>query len=81
MKCRTCGSEVPDSPPTLRPRERETLEHMARGASHADIARAMFISLNTAYQYTKRVRLFFGVTTCEEAVAKARLWDVLGEES
>lgn len=78
MKCPTCRGSGQVSPkPTLRPREMEALKLLAQGLDHPAVAKRMFIGLNTAYQYSKRIRAYFGVESTQEAVAKAVLWDVI----
>jgi DNA-binding CsgD family transcriptional regulator len=61
----------------LSKREREVLELLASGMTHPDIARELWLGLNTVYAHSKRIRRYFGVHTTLEAVAKARLWDVI----
>lgn len=79
MKCPRCDGtgRVSDKPPTLRPRELEALRLLAQGLNHPTVAKRMFVGLNTAYQYSKRIRAYFGAKSTREAVAKAVLWDVV----
>lgn len=65
----------------LFPRRLEVLEYLAQGLSHGQIAKKMYLSYNTVRSHTLYIRHFFGVHSNVEAVAKARLWDVIGEES
>ncbi|PWK81667.1 DNA-binding CsgD family transcriptional regulator [Lentzea atacamensis] len=74
MKCSECGAV---KPPALRPRELQALSLLAEGLEHPEVAGRMFIGLNTAYQYSKRIRAYFGASSTPEAVAKARLWGVI----
>jgi putative two-component system response regulator len=55
----------------LTRRERETLAHLARGLSLADIAEAMTISLNTARNHTQRLIEKLGAHSKLEAVVIA----------
>lgn len=78
MKCPECGAVKPAvKVPALRPREMETLGLLAQGLDHPEVAARMFVGLNTAYQYSKRIRAYFGVTSTPEAIDKARLWGVI----
>lgn len=74
MKCPECGSA---KPPSLRPRELEALKLLAEDLDPIKAALAMFVTTNTIHQYARRIRTFFGVESNAEAVAKARLWDVI----
>ncbi|MCB0719260.1 MAG: response regulator transcription factor [Bacteroidetes bacterium] len=53
---------------TLSEREREVLEHIARGAANADIAEALFISLSTVKKHAASVYDKLGVKTRAQAV-------------
>lgn len=77
MKCPECGAVVTAKARTLRPRELQALSLLAEGLDHPEVAARMFIGLNTVYQYSKRLRAFFGVTSTPEAVAKARFEGVI----
>lgn len=58
-----------------------TAVELAQGLSHRQIARKMHLSYNTVRSHTLYLRHFFGVHSNVDAVAKARLWDVLEEVS
>lgn len=79
MKCPRCSGtgSVSDKPPRLRPRELDALKLLAQNLNHPAVAKRMHIELNTVYQYSKRIRAFFGAESTQEAIAKARLWDVI----
>lgn len=61
----------------LRPRELEALQLLAQRLDHPAVAKRMFIGLNTVYQYSKRIRAFFGVTSTAEAVSVAKARGVI----
>lgn len=79
MKCPRCSGtgSVSEKPPRLRPRELVALKLLAQKLNHPEVARRMHIELNTVYQYSKRIRAFFGAESTQEAVEKAHLWDVI----
>ena len=79
MKCPKCDGtgSVGEKPPELRPRELEALKLLAENLSPSWVAEQMFVRPNTIHQYAVRIRAFFGVTSNEAAVAKARQWDVI----
>ena len=54
----------------LTPREREITEALARGASTAEIARALYLSPHTVRDYLKAVFEKVGVSSRGELVAK-----------
>jgi DNA-binding CsgD family transcriptional regulator len=45
--------------------------------SHPEVARRMHLAVSTVRTYSFRARRYFGVASTKEAVAKARLWDVI----
>lgn len=78
MKCSECGAVRPAvKPPELSPRLLQVLRLLDEGLDAPQVAARLFIGLNTVYQYTKRLRSYFGVHTTWEAVQKAKTWDVI----
>lgn len=61
----------------LSERQMEILQLLADGLDHPQVARTLWLGLNTVYSHTKVIRRYFGVHSTEDAVAKARLWGVL----
>lgn len=61
----------------LSPRQLEVLGLLASGLDHPEIAHRLYLGLNTVYSHTKAIRRYFGVHSTFEAIAKARLWDVI----
>lgn len=64
-------------PPVLTERQLEVLRLLARGLSHRQIAKRLDRSFETIRSHSLLIRHFFGVHSNVDAVAKARLWDVL----
>jgi LuxR family maltose regulon positive regulatory protein len=62
---------------SLSKRELEVLQLMSSGLDHPGVAKKLWLGLNTVYAHTKRIRRYFGVHSTREAIAKARLWDVI----
>jgi DNA-binding NarL/FixJ family response regulator len=58
--------------PELTDREREVLEHMARGLSNGEIARKLFVSPKTVRNHVSNVFTKLQVTDRSEAVERAR---------
>jgi DNA-binding CsgD family transcriptional regulator len=58
--------------PPLTPREREVLGELARGATYADIGRALFVSENTVKTHVSSLYAKLGVSRRSEALAVAR---------
>jgi DNA-binding CsgD family transcriptional regulator len=58
----------------LTPREREILQHLARGTSTRQIASALFISPLTARNHVQRILRKLGASTRAQAVAIALHW-------
>jgi DNA-binding NarL/FixJ family response regulator len=58
--------------PELTDREREVLEHMARGHSNGEIARKLFVSPKTVRNHVSNVFTKLQVTDRAEAVERAR---------
>jgi DNA-binding CsgD family transcriptional regulator len=78
MLCPHCkGALFTSRPPRLSPRRLEILLLLSGGLEHPDVAKKLHMGLNTVYDHTKAIRRYFGVRTTFEAVAKARLWDVI----
>lgn len=65
----------------LSARRVEVLELLAKGLTHREIAKQLWVSYHTVRSHTLMIRHFFGVHSNVEAVAKAREWDVIGEAS
>jgi DNA-binding CsgD family transcriptional regulator len=61
-----------ERPPSLSPRERETLMLLAAGCSTERMAQEMSISTETVRNHVKRVLRSLGASSRVEAVAKAR---------
>ncbi len=55
------NTEISDRLDTLTDREREVLEHVARGLNNTETAEQMFISESTAKTYLKRVLMKLGL--------------------
>lgn len=79
MKCPRCdgAGELPPKPPVLTSQQLTVLEQLALGMSHPEVARRMHLAVSTVRTYSFRARRYFGVASTKEAVAKARLWDVI----
>jgi LuxR family transcriptional regulator, maltose regulon positive regulatory protein len=58
--------------PVLSPREREVLAELARGATYADIAAALFVSENTVKTHVSSLYGKLAVSRRSEALAVAR---------
>ena len=58
--------------PVLSPREREVLGELARGATYADIAAALFVSENTVKTHVSSLYSKLGVSRRSKALAVAR---------
>ena len=58
--------------PSLSPREREVLGELARGATYADIGRALFLSANTVKTHVSSLYAKLGVSRRSEALTVAR---------
>jgi DNA-binding NarL/FixJ family response regulator len=71
----TSGSET--FRPPLTPREREVLGELARGATYADIGRALFVSENTVKTHVSSLYAKLGVSRRSEALAVARTHHIL----
>lgn len=56
----------------LTGREREVLRHLLRGLSNKAMARSMFVSAETVKTHLKRMYAKLGVTSRQEAAARAR---------
>jgi DNA-binding NarL/FixJ family response regulator len=65
-------SRLRDPRPTLTPRERDILAHLARGLANHAIARALFISEATVKTHLRRIYDKLGVDTRAGAVAVAK---------
>jgi LuxR family maltose regulon positive regulatory protein len=61
----------------LSPRELEVLRHFAEMLSTAEIAAAMFVSINTVRTHTRSILRKLGVTRRNEAVRLARRLGIL----
>lgn len=71
---------VPDQQsrvPELSPRMAQVLSLLAEGKGQHVIATTLFLGVHTVRCYTAAVRRYFGVKSNRDAVAKARLWDVI----
>jgi DNA-binding CsgD family transcriptional regulator len=58
------------SPSSLRPREREVLEHLLGGEAYKTIAIRMGISVHTVHDYVKAIFKEFGVSSKSELLAR-----------
>ena len=65
------GTEAPSSGPSLTPRERLVLEHLARGLGNKQIAAQLGITERTVKFHVSAVFAKLGVTNRTEAVARA----------
>jgi LuxR family maltose regulon positive regulatory protein len=63
--------------PVLTPREREVLAELARGATYADIAAALFVSENTVKTHVSSLYGKLAVSRRSEALAVARTLHLL----
>jgi DNA-binding CsgD family transcriptional regulator len=63
--------------PVMRERQVEILQLLADGLSHNQIAKRLFLSYHTVRSHTLLIRHYFGVHSNVDAVAKARIWDVI----
>ncbi|MGW7437605.1 response regulator transcription factor [Streptomyces sp. NPDC054849] len=52
--------------PTLAPREREALRHIAAGCTYLQTARQMGLSKHTVDAYLRRIRAKLGINTTAE---------------
>jgi DNA-binding CsgD family transcriptional regulator len=57
--------------PSLSPRQREVLEHLARGASEKEVAAALELSTHTVHDHVKALHRAYGVRSRGELVARA----------
>jgi pimeloyl-ACP methyl ester carboxylesterase/DNA-binding CsgD family transcriptional regulator len=64
----------------LNEREREVLERLSIGLSDQQIARELFLSLNTVKWYNRQIFSKLGVRNRTEAIARARALGLLGTE-
>ncbi|MFC5802048.1 response regulator transcription factor [Streptomyces formicae] len=60
----TPATEAPA--PTLAPRERETLRHIAAGRTYLQTARSMGLSKHTVDAYLRRIRAKLNINTTAE---------------
>ncbi|MGY1616980.1 LuxR C-terminal-related transcriptional regulator [Geodermatophilus sp. SYSU D00691] len=76
------GSAAPARPPAavaeLSSRELQVLEHLAEMLSTAEIAAALFVSINTVRTHVRAILRKLGVTRRNEAVRRARELHLLG---
>lgn len=64
-------------PPALSPREREVLNELARGATYADIAAALFVSENTVKTHVSSLYTKLAASRRSEALKIARSFRLL----
>ncbi len=64
-------------PPALSPREREVLNELARGATYADIAAALFVSENTVKTHVSSLYTKLAASRRSEALKIARSFHLL----
>lgn len=65
------------APPALSPREREVLNELARGATYADIAAALFVSENTVKTHVSSLYTKLAASRRSEALKIARSFHLL----
>ncbi|ESQ86668.1 response regulator [Asticcacaulis sp. AC460] len=65
------ATTTPTSHPPLRPREKEMLEHIARGLSQKEVARLMSLSPHTVAEYTQNIYRKLSVKSRGAAVFEA----------
>lgn len=65
------------TPPALTERQIEVLQHVARGASDKEIARALGLSPRTVEMHVARALAALGVRNRSEAVSRAHHWKLL----
>lgn len=65
------------APPALSPREREVLNELARGATYADIAAALFVSENTVKTHVSSLYTKLAASRRSEALKIARGFHLL----
>jgi DNA-binding CsgD family transcriptional regulator len=65
------------TPPALSPREREVLNELARGATYADIAAALFVSENTVKTHVSSLYTKLAASRRSEALKIARSFHLL----
>jgi DNA-binding NarL/FixJ family response regulator len=68
---------VPGTDEVLSAREMEVLTFMAEGASNADLAARLFVSVNTAKTHVGRILTKLDARSRTEAVARARALHLL----
>jgi DNA-binding NarL/FixJ family response regulator len=66
------GSEPDGQTPALTPREREVLELFGSGATYAEVARALGMSVNTVREHVRHLYEKLHVASKTEAVLRAR---------
>lgn len=71
------GVLPPAMTPVLSPREREVLMELARGATYADIAGALYVSENTVKTHVSSLYAKLGVSRRSEALAIGRALHLL----
>lgn len=72
------GAKAPaGAPPELTARQREVLQHVARGASDKEIARALQLSPRTVEMHVARALAALGARNRSEAVGRAHHWQLL----
>ncbi|MFP3712191.1 LuxR C-terminal-related transcriptional regulator [Puerhibacterium sp. TATVAM-FAB25] len=71
------GTLPPAMTPVLSPREREVLTELARGATYADIATALYVSENTVKTHVSSLYAKLGVSRRSEALAMGRALHLL----
>ncbi|MFJ3408347.1 LuxR C-terminal-related transcriptional regulator [Promicromonospora sp. NPDC090134] len=65
------------APPALSPREREVLNELARGATYADIATALFVSENTIKTHVSSLYVKLAASCRSEALKVARSFHLI----
>jgi pimeloyl-ACP methyl ester carboxylesterase/DNA-binding CsgD family transcriptional regulator len=65
-------------PPKLTERQRDVLQHVARGLSDKEIARALALSPRTVEMHVARALAALGARNRSEAVSRAHQWKLLG---
>jgi DNA-binding NarL/FixJ family response regulator len=64
------GGGAVDGQPRLSPRQRQTLSHLLRGASHKEVAAALGVTIGTARVYVRELHRKYEVHSGGELMAR-----------